>query len=170
MRATFRGGGFDKLRHFFPAGEHADLWHEIGKLVEARRNNGGTVRIVRTPAHLNEQSVLEGRVPFADWVGNHLVDALAGAGAARKGPGLGAIKSVSSWSAKQALVLRRLVDVNLEYVKTYRTSETGKPARRKNDSSAFLCKLKASGHCWPVYPKYKKQLPNAITCLRCLLS
>ena len=35
--ASYLSGGFDKLRHFFPVGEHADLWHEIGKLVKARR-------------------------------------------------------------------------------------------------------------------------------------
>ena len=90
---------------------------------------------------------MDGQIPVADWVGNHLADALAGAGAARRGPGLGATESVSSWSAKQALVLRRLVDVSLDYVQKFRTSETGKPVRRTNDSSAILCNLRASEHC-----------------------
>ncbi len=90
-------------------GRNGDLWERLKQGVEART---GTVTISKVKAHLSPTDMFsDHRLSIADFLGNHLADACAGAAAACTLQDNVAARTVERWERRAYLVALRLAAI-----------------------------------------------------------
>ncbi len=89
-------------------GANGDLWSHLTRLNGARDT---PVRILKVAAHAKPVDVLGGKVNVADFLGNHLADAAAGAAAERALDGNERARLVEMWQKRAFLIAKRLAAI-----------------------------------------------------------
>ncbi len=89
-------------------GANGDLWSQLARLHKGR---GAPLHIAKVTAHSKPVDVLEGRVDVANFLGNHLADAAAGAAAERALHSNERAQLVERWHQRAYLIAKRLAAI-----------------------------------------------------------
>ncbi len=91
-------------------GANGDLWSSWAKLDGSRSE---PVHVTKVAAHASPVQVLNGSRCFADYIGNHIADAAAGAAAERALEENEHARLVERWEARTFLIARRLAAIEV---------------------------------------------------------
>jgi len=165
--ASYLVDGFNSRRYQAPEGTNADLWHAIGLLMNNRTED---VQVLKVEAHVEDHRVIDGDVDYYDFFGNHMADALASRGAKLHAVSSAIVQEQASMDARAWQVLKRLVAVNMHFVKTApRRSGMSKPDRLPGMPTMFQRLAQASGHTFDIpVPRSAKKCPLRLKCKECL--
>ena len=165
--ASYLVDGFHSRRYLTPEGTNADLWHAIGILINNRDQD---IQVIKVEAHIKDGRVLEGDICFYDFFGNHMADAMAARGAKMHAVPSAIAQEQMSMDARATLVLKRLVAINMHFVKAApRRSGQTRPDRLPGMNTLFQRLAIASGHAFPIpVPKSARKCPVRLKCQTCL--
>ena len=168
--ASYLVDGFRERRFKTPDGTNADLWHEVGQLINTRPRGVAGVEVVKVDAHIKAEVVIAGGVDMDDYHGNVMADALAGHGASISAVPQAVVQAQAGLDTRSWKILHRLVAVNMQMAKSCpKRSGEHKPKRQKQAKTHLQRLFDDSGHDFNGLqcPRRIRHLPTRLACGCC---
>ena len=166
--AKYLSDGCCRKRYNRPDGINADLWYQVGVLINERN---GHVKVRKTDAHVKQDVVLKGQHNIYDYMGNKMADVLA-----NKGAELNRISSseelrIDFLRGRTNKALKRAVEAYaflINETSSHVCSFEKGHMEQVDHHTRFQRLIHKSGHVFCGQLKYLKDVPrNGLTCIKC---